>query len=382
VRILYVIDSLVGGGAEVSTRTMAGELARRGHTVKVIVLRALDDLGIAGPDVVVEVLSGRRFGQRVRGLRAEIRHFKPDVVHSALYASNQVSRFAALGTGVPVVSSLVSTPYSAGARSASRVPRWKVELVRGWDVLTGWVGVTRFHAVSEGVAAANARALCIRRRKIEVVERGRSRDVLGSYSDARRQQAREALGIPPEAYVLLCVGRQEALKRYEDVVRCLPEIRGRHSQVRLLLAGRRGSGTDAIERAMSERGVEDQVYLLGERGDVPDLLCAADVLAISSVAEGTAGVALEAMALHCPVVCTDVEGVRGVLEDGRNCLLVPVASPTDLAAAVMRLVADGDLRDAIVTAGASDFAERFDLRAATRRTEEFYAQLPAGDRRK
>lgn len=65
-RILYVIDSLVGGGAEVSTRTMAGELARRGHTVKVIVLRALDDLGIAGPDVVVEVLPGRRFGQRVR----------------------------------------------------------------------------------------------------------------------------------------------------------------------------------------------------------------------------------------------------------------------------------------------------------------------------
>lgn len=374
-RILYVIDSLVGGGAEVSTRTMTGELARRGHTVKVIVLRALDDLGIAGPDVVVEVLSGRRFGQRVRGLRAEIRHFKPDVVHSALYASNQVSRFAALGTGVPVVSSLVSTPYSAGARSASRVPRWKVELVRGWDVLTGWVGVTRFHAVSEGVAAANARALCIRRRKIEVVERGRSRDVLGSYSDARRQQAREALGIPSEAYVLLCVGRQEALKRYEDVVRCLPDVRRQRPHACLLLAGREGSGSTAIKAAIAETGMADKVRLLGERGDVPDLLCAADVLVISSAVEGTAGVALEAMALQCPVVCTDVEGVRGVLEHERNCLLVEVGSPLGLASAVMRLATNVELRRQLVHAGSSDFVKRYEIGAAVERTEAMYRSV-------
>lgn len=372
-RLLFVIDSLVGGGAEVSTRAMVNELARNGHSIRVVVRR--EPLAPIGLDDSIEVrlISDGNFVSRVRALRGEIYDFNADLVHTVLYWSDQLGRLAALGTRVPVVSSLVSTPHSAAARAASGIPRWKLELVRGLDVLTGWVGVTRFHAVSEGVAAANSRALCIRRRKIEVVERGRSRDVLGVFSSERRRKVRTALGLADTDLVLLGIGRQEPLKRFEDLVSCLSEVRRARADAHLLLAGRPGAGTPAIEGALKARPADaDRVLLLGERDDVPDLLCAADVLLIASVAEGTAGVALEAMALKCPVVCTDVEGVRGVLDHERNSLLVGVASPSALAEGVRRLSADEPLRESLVDCGAKDFERRFDLDAAVARTVRFY----------
>ncbi len=115
--------------------------------------------------------------------------------------------------------------------------------------------------------------------------------------------------------------------------------------------------------------------MLGHRHDVPDLLCAADVLAIPSLYEGTAGAAIEAMALRCPVVCTDVTGVRGILRDGDNALLVPAAEPARLADGLVRALGDDQLAEALRRRGLADFEERFTIEAAATRMEDLYCTL-------
>ena len=65
------------------------------------------------------------------------------------------------------------------------------------------------------------------------------------------------------------------------------------------------------------------------------------------------------MALRCPVVCTDVTGVRGILRDGDNALLVPAAEPASLADGLVRALCDDQLVEALRRRGLADFEERF-----------------------
>src|SRR5207247_4723912 len=63
--------------------------------------------------------------------------------------------------------------------------------------------------------------------------------------------------------------------------------------------------------------------LLGNRGDVPELLAACDVFALTSISEAASMTILEAMRAARPVVVTDVGGNRELVTPGQTGLLVP-----------------------------------------------------------
>jgi glycosyltransferase involved in cell wall biosynthesis len=93
------------------------------------------------------------------------------------------------------------------------------------------------------------------------------------------------------------------------------------------------------------RGVPDGRFrFLGATDDVPARLHALDIFVISSLHEGTTTTALEAMACGLPVVATAIGGIPEVVEDGMTGILVPPADPEALAAAILRLAADDQLR--------------------------------------
>jgi glycosyltransferase involved in cell wall biosynthesis len=89
------------------------------------------------------------------------------------------------------------------------------------------------------------------------------------------------------------------------------------------------------------------VTFTGWRKDVPAVLAAFDVFVMPSTYEGGPTSVLEAMAMALPVVATRVGMVPEVIADGVSGLVVPPADVAALAAAVVRLVADGDLRAGI-----------------------------------
>ena len=80
---------------------------------------------------------------------------------------------------------------------------------------------------------------------------------------------------------------------------------------------------------------------------------------LPSAAEGFGLVLIEAMAAGVPVVATNVDGIRDVVRDGVSGLLVPVASPDALAAAISRVCGDEPLRRCLVAGGAEDVRRRF-----------------------
>ena len=154
-----------------------------------------DEDRIRADGFVVRPLAAQRFIGRVRELRGRIRHDTPDIVHTALFSSDIVGRVAAWRTGAIVVSSLVSTPYAPERLTDPAVRRWKLRLVQFLDAVTARLMTHRLHAVSEGVADVNARALRYPRKRISVVERGRSRDTFQVCSPDRREHVRASLGL-------------------------------------------------------------------------------------------------------------------------------------------------------------------------------------------
>ncbi len=134
-------------------------------------------------------------------------------------------------------------------------------------------------------------------------------------------------------------GRLEEQKGYEYLVRAARFVVDQHRGVGFVVAGC-GPRRPALERLISELGLDDHFHLLGFRSDVPAVVASCDLFVSSSLWEGLPLAVLEAMLLTRPVVATDVGGTREVVRPGETGLLVPSRDPVGLAEAVRRLMVD------------------------------------------
>lgn len=375
-KVLYVIDSLTPGGTERSTVTLLPWLRQLDVESTIAIFRTGDnDLRheAAAAGATVELLSATGPLGRCGELRRLIRSVGPDVVHTALYEADQLGRVAALGTGVPVISSFVSTPYDNHRLADPNVRRWKLRLAQLIDAVTARLAVTRFHAVSEGARDQNCAALHIEPDRVTVAERGRSTDQLGDCTAARREQIRRSLGIDADTPIVLNLGRLDEQKGQLVLLDAMVELLTRQPDAQLLVAGKDGSAATRIrDQLAAGPGLDAHVRLLGHRTDIGALLCAADVLAISSHFEGTAGAAIEAMAVGTPVVSTDISGARGVLRHDENSILTPVGDANALAQGLGRVLDDPTLAARLSAQGHTDFVGRFTMEAAAARLRSLY----------
>ncbi len=385
VKILFVIDSMGASGAEHSTAALLPKLRSDGHDVAVATLYDAgfgDEERLRSEAFAIVPITSRRFLGRVRELRRRIKSYRPDVVHTALFDADLVGRVAAWRAGPVVVSSLVNTPYESVRLEDPGVRRWRLKIAQELDAFTIRFMVDRLHAVSAGVATVNARALRVDPARITVVHRGRSRDDLGRASPERRSRVRAALGIAEHVPMVLAVGRQDFQKGQVHLVEAAQLLHSDFPELSVLIAGRDGTASAAIRACLASHPTAATcTRLLGHRHDIPDLLVAADVLAIPSVIEGTSGVAIEAMALGCPVVSSDLPGLAGVLENGVNALLVPPDSPEALAGGLRRVLSDHKLADLLSTNGSRDFAARFTIERSAADMSTFYAEVVRGKAR-
>lgn len=150
---------------------------------------------------------------------------------------------------------------------------------------------------------------------------------------AARATVRAELGIPEGAWVVGTAARLAPEKGQTLLVRAMLPLLG--EGLRLVIAGD-GPEAGAL-RALAESSPNGRfVHLLGLRRDVPRLLAAFDVFALSSITEGLPLAVPEAMAAGLAVVSTAVGGIPDVIENEVTGFLVP---PGDEAALRERMAA-------------------------------------------
>ncbi|HEU5318364.1 MAG TPA: glycosyltransferase family 4 protein [Chloroflexota bacterium] len=122
-------------------------------------------------------------------------------------------------------------------------------------------------------------------------------------------------------------------------------------------------------------GLRGVLRFLGYREDARAVLGGLDIFLLTSRFEGLPYAVIEALAAGTPVVATDVSGTRDVVRHERTGYLAPPGDAGALAAYVLRLLGDPDLRRRLGAAGRADVLERFSIERMVDQTAALYATL-------
>lgn len=366
IRVGFCITELRVGGAERCLTELATGLKRERFVPIVYCLRPRpvppqDELAgrLESRGIVVRYLGAQSacsapfvFARLVRCLRQD----KPDVLQSFLFHANVLGRFAARCAGVRGVVS--------GIRVAERDRPWRLALDRATSRL-----VDRYVCVSQSVADFSQHAGGLNHEKLMVIPNGIDVEALA------QAIVRDNLpGVPKGRRFLCCVGRLEAQKRVDWLLRLTPRVLAELDDHDLLIVGQ-GPQRAYLEKLAAELGVQWRVHFLGWRNDVPAILAASDALLLSSAWEGMPNVVLEAMACGKPVIATDVEGVKELLGEASE---PQIAAQEDTETFVQKILEIA--RNPTIAARLGDVNRRragqhFSIAAMVRQYEALYHEL-------
>jgi len=381
IRVLHVITRMIVGGAQ-ETALLIAALADRerfaceilcgvetgaegelhGETRRRGVPLHLEPALVRDPHPLHDLTALAR-------LTAFIRRGGYDVVHTHTAKAGVVGRMAARFAGVrhviatihgwgfhPHMSRAAFAFYSGAERLAARF----------CDVIV--VVTTRDR--EEGLALGIGRSAQYR-----LVRSGIE---LEAFTDVAIEPAaaRARAGIPVEAFVVGSVGRLSPQKAPLDLVRAFEPLARARADAHLLIVGD-GPLRPEVERAVADASLAGRVHLPGIRHDVPELLRAMDVFALTSRWEGLPRVFPQAMCAALPIVATRVDGAVEVIVPGENGWLVELDDTAGFAARLLELAADPALRRRMGEAGRARVAE-YSAATMTRQMEAIYQALVEG----
>jgi glycosyltransferase involved in cell wall biosynthesis len=198
--------------------------------------------------------------------------------------------------------------------------------IRGADRLIAVSQALRQIAIDQGVAPEKA----------VVIGNGIDLDKFRPIDQAK---AREMLGLPADAKVIVSVGTLVERKGFHRVIELLPALRKRYPNLHYLIvggAGPEGDNSRQLRQMASDLALEDCVHFLGpyapDKLHVP--LSASNLFVLATSYEGWANVFLEAMACGLPVVSTKVGGNAQVVNADHLGTLVEFGNASALERAI------------------------------------------------
>ena len=309
--IVHVLSSFgVGGQERVALDLAIGQLAR-GHRVSALSLAPPPDGAMADEfrehGIAVERVAkgGGLDATLVPRLVRALRALGADVVHT----HNPLPLIYAAPAARLAGAAAIHTKH--GVNPGSRGHRWLRRIAARC--------VHAFVAVSETTAEQARAQRDVAVSRLHTIPNGIRLDRYRPDAAARRE-IRAELGLG-DAWVVGTVGRLETYKNQAMLVRAMAPLLS--PQRRLVIVGE-GPTRGEVEAAVAELADPRWVVLTGKRMDVPRVITAFDVFALSSKTEGLPLVVPEAMSAGLPIVTTGVGGLPGVIDEGETGLVVPV----------------------------------------------------------
>jgi N-acetyl-alpha-D-glucosaminyl L-malate synthase BshA len=274
-------------------------------------------------------------------------------------------------------------PFSASAYLARQVvaPRHLgvVTTLHGTDITV--VGAEpAFHRITKFSIESSDRVTAVseflRRRTLETFEIARPIEVIYNFVDTavftprRRQTLRLA---PARTRVLMHASNFREVKNIPAILQVFAEVR-KQLTAKLVMIGD-GPEKAGAEKLSRELGIQRDVLFLGNQDCMEELLPLADVFLLPSREESFGLVALEAMSAAVPVVASDVGGIPEVVEDRVTGFLHDPDNVSGMAASVLRLLKDGELRSRMGREARRVARERFDTDAMVDRYVRVYDSL-------
>jgi glycosyltransferase involved in cell wall biosynthesis len=349
-RVLQALTTGGTGGTERMVASLVERLPAHGIDPEVSLLvgdgEVADTIGALG--IPVHHLEGERsYRTAVARLAALFAARRFDVAHLYGFRMSLVARAAAIRAGVRprLVHGIRGLHLGDWEDATSAKTRLAVWLERAGG---RWIDLYAANS-PDAVAFLTARGLPAA--KFRVIPNGL--DVAYWSPDP---------GIPRLPDTLVAVANLRPVKRMALLIEAAALLaRQRPARLRLVVVGE-GPLRPALEAQIRALGAGDVVHLAGAlpRDDVRSLLRTATACVLTSSWEGMPVSLLEAMACGCPVIGTDVPGIRALVDDGRTGLLA-TGTAEAVAAACGRVLDDDGLRGRLGLAARAEVEQRFSL---------------------
>ena len=309
-------------GGERQALFLADGLRELGHECKIL---ARQGSGLANELVKlnrpVETFAGRgRNPISLWKIRRCLTELKPDVIHFNDSHAITSGGLAAAGLSIPV--RVAARRVDFPLRSSTRMKHFA-------DGVICVSNSTRQRCQEAGLKPSH----------LFVVHDGVDKRLAESGS---REKGRLSLGIDKSTQMILVVGKLTDCKGHIYLLDAMPRILAAFPSAKVFFAGDGPLESD-LQAQIQRRQLGKCVQMLGFRSDVPDLMAAADVLAVPSHTEGLCSSIIDALIAGCPVVATRVGGIPDLLEPqgvAKPCgQLVEPRNPTSLADGILHVLA-------------------------------------------
>ncbi len=339
-KVLYVIDHLKGGGAEQQAALLANAVKA---DEKILCLT--EDRGVRASDIRAPVVLLGGEGCRRTPCRTTlvikrlIDGEKPDIVHSFLMYSTALTAFSIfLARHKPLfICQESSIPQKVlGSVRASAVKKAFLKYAYGKaDQIVAVSESVRNSLLSDGFLRDTG--------KTTIICDGLDINFMKSLSP--KNVLRETLGLSKGAFYFCFAGSLVYEKGVEFLIRAFLGISD--PGLRLLILG------EGPKRACFERlaGNDDRISFLGFRRNAVEYIRASDAFVFPSLYEGLGGAVIEAMAVGTPIIASDSEGIRDLISNDKNGLLVPAKDAKRLKEALEKIVAEPGLRERLAENG-------------------------------
>ena len=359
-RLLFVVNTLGLGGAEVQIARMAPHLDPR-INVEVAYYASrqgypramLEDAGIR-----VHFLDRARSGRLLYFHKATkfMKSRGYDIVHAWNGTANLYGRVPAILAGVPVI--------TGGVRDR-KIANW---------LLAAIYSLTNFRCSAWMVNARDIKRIAekklkfMKNRPIYVIPNGIFVNEPGVFMRDKETDYDKLRGDRP---VVGIVGRMETVKNHKMFVEMAKLMLEEGVEADFWLIGD-GSLQDEIADVVKCYGIEEHVKMLGRRNDVYAALARMDVFCLTRNSEGCPNTLLEALNAGLPVVSTNCGSLEDIVEVGRNGFLVEVGDKEDMAHAVTSLLQDEQMRCRMGQRGREIVKERFRMDICVENLQRFY----------
>ena len=387
IRVVHIITRFdKGGSAENTFLTVLG-LDRQRYDVSLITgvtkelrmgkvegeatvrnLTRIKEAGIALhiiPELVRNIQPLRDL-QALSKMNRLLREIKPHIVHTHTSKAGILGRFSACLNNVPVV---VHTPHG--------------------HVFWGYFSplTSRFFIALEKFAALYTDRLvmlteqekedhlhyCIGKEELfTVIHSGVNLEPF-LRSDKDRERMRKELGIPADAFIVGTVGRLTAVKGQRYLLEAVAKLSRDIPGLFCIFLGD-GELLEELKDRAADLGIGEHVLFLGWRDDVAATMSILDVFVLPSLNEGMGRVIVEAMAAGKPIVASDVGGIRNLIGNKENGILVRPADPESLAKGIKDLYGDPEGRERMGEAGRQK-AAAFSDTAMTEKIDTLYSEV-------
>jgi glycosyltransferase involved in cell wall biosynthesis len=355
-RTLFLTTSMPVGGAETLLMNLVRRMDRKRFAPEIVCLKEPGPLGelLACEMRVHSHMLRKKWDARVLGRLWRIMRIpRADAVITVGCGDKMFwGRLAARLAGVPVIASaLHSTGWPDGVGRINRM------LTPITDAFIGVADAHGQHLVENERFPAD---------KVHVIYNGVDTD---RFAPQDATETRRSLGIAADAPVVGILAALRPEKNHELFLAGAKNILAQQPATQFIIVGD-GPKRHELESLAVELGVNQAVHFLGTRSDVPALLAACDLVALTSHNEAAPVSILEALSTGVPVVASDVGSVRETVRQGQTGRVFPAGDVDAYVAAALQLLSNPAERRQLGAAGRRLVVDRWSLDAMVRGYEQ------------